>query len=99
MTNKNLFNNLNTVIDKEFEHNLTQQLYVSIASWNAVLNAKTEIKQLIDVAYSKVDSEKASIGLATAIIEIYDQLDVKPSQNSKLILKKNLIKNFKFLPR
>ncbi len=94
LTNKGLFDVLNQIIEVEYEHNLTQQLYVSSKSWDAVQKAKTEIKQLLEVSFSKVENSQPSIQLATAVIQIFDQLESKPSEISNQIIKNQFNKEF-----
>lgn len=94
LTNQKLYDTLNHTIETEYEHNLTQQLYVSEKAWLAVNNMKNEIKQLIEVAYSKVEKDKPSIQLATTIIQIFDQLETKPTFLANQIIKNEFNQQF-----
>jgi hypothetical protein len=64
---------LNT-IRIEWEHNLSQQLYVTQKSWEVVKNAKSNIIQLINVSADKVKGDSPSLNLSKAILSsIMDQ--------------------------
>ena len=52
----------------EFDHNLSQQLYVSSLAWEKVKNAREETIKLIHTAASKVDPEASSSELARQIL-------------------------------
>ena len=94
LSNQELYETLNHIIETEYEHNLTQQLYITETAWLAVQKTKNEVKQLIEVSYSKVENEKQSIQLATTIIQIFDQLEQKPTTLSNQIIKKEFNKEF-----
>lgn len=94
LSNKELYETLNHVIETEYEHNLTQQLYITETAWLSVQKVKKEIKQLIEVAYSKVENEKPSIQLATTVIQIFDQLETNPMILSNQIIKNEFNKEF-----
>ncbi len=68
-TSKQLHTDLINTIRAEFEHNLTQQLYISINSWESVKHAKAHIIHLINNAFEKVKPETPSINLSREILE------------------------------
>ncbi len=70
--------NLLKTIRWEYEHNLTQQLYVSDEAWSAILMAKESLKQLINASMTGVDPNGASLSLAQIIIETYHSSEVSP---------------------
>lgn len=55
-------------IKAEYEHNLSQQIYVSKGAWEMVKNAKEEIIKLINLTYSKVNPDASSQDLALLIL-------------------------------
>jgi len=69
-TCKQLHTDLINAIRAEFEHNLTQQLYISINSWEVVKNAKAHLIHLINNALEKVKPEMPSINLCREILEM-----------------------------
>lgn len=56
-------------IRSEFEHNLSQQIYLSSAVWDKICNAKEETIRIINVSSGKLDPEATGIELVTTIIE------------------------------
>ena len=56
-------------IRAEFEHNLSQQVYISSNVWDLIVQAKEETIQLINLCAGKLDEKAMSIDLATSILE------------------------------
>jgi hypothetical protein len=56
-------------IREEFNHNLSQQVYMTDDAWLLVKNAKEEVVGLINAAAEKVDREAPSVELAKMIFE------------------------------
>ncbi|HNY01194.1 MAG TPA: hypothetical protein PKG48_01335 [Bacteroidales bacterium] len=56
-------------IREEFEYNLSQQLYISTATWERIRNAKEESILLINQAVSQVKEEADSSELVKQILE------------------------------
>lgn len=82
----NLFQTLLiSTIRSEFEHNLSQQVYVSHKVWNNVKNAKEETIQMINLAAAKLNPNAPSIELATKILEF--STENIPSDKALSILK------------
>jgi len=59
---------LKTIRD-EFEYNLSQQLYISLSSWEMIRNAKEETIRLINTTAGKMNEHAASADLVRAILE------------------------------
>lgn len=57
-------------IRDEYEHNLSQQLYVSENIWHLTVNAKEEIVKIINISASSIGENASSLDLATKIIEM-----------------------------
>ena len=91
MTAKQLHSELVLAIKSEFEHNLSQQIYVSAGSWEMVKNAKEEVLQLVNIASSKVPAETNSLELASMILNITANLGKKlPSELAIDYLKREI---------
>ncbi|MPM02505.1 hypothetical protein SDC9_48754 [bioreactor metagenome] len=56
-------------IRMEFEHNLSQQVYISNAAWDMIKNAKEDIIRMINTAGSAMQPNATAIDLSTAIFE------------------------------
>jgi hypothetical protein len=62
-------------IQQEFDHNVTQQIYLSDALWKIINLAKQEIIEIISIAFEKVDKDADAIHLAHTIQGLYGQLE------------------------
>ena len=64
-------------IREEFEHNLSQQLYISSEAWQLVKNAKEEISKIINISASKFDNteQTTSEELSSKIFETSLQME------------------------
>jgi len=62
-----------SVIREEFEHNLSQQLYVGNDAWETVKAAKESIVMHINESAAKLSVENSSMELARLIVENYAQ--------------------------
>ncbi len=62
----------------EFDHNLSQQVYISSGAWNLTKSAKEEIIRLINTAAAGLEKESPAAGLATKLLELYTGLDEDP---------------------
>jgi hypothetical protein len=82
------------IVRSEYEHNLSQQLYISTKAWDATVNAKEETIKLISVAASKVHREASALELAQTIIAITAQLTELPTTNAIALVKKEIRKLF-----
>lgn len=91
MTSRQLHNELVAAVKTEFEHNLSQQIYVSHAAWELVKNAKEEVIQLINISSSKVSVDVNSSELAIMILNITANLNKKlPNEIALEYLKKEI---------
>ena len=61
-------------VRSEFEHNLSQQIYMSNKSWEAVIKAKEETIKLINVAATMVGPDSSGMELAQAVITVSARL-------------------------
>lgn len=80
MTAADLRAGLLNEIRAEFDHNLSQQLYISKEAWNLVRNAKEETVKLINLSYSKVKTDSNALDLSKAIFDHYMQLEYSPTR-------------------
>jgi hypothetical protein len=82
--------NLMNAIRSEYEHNLSQQIYMSNESWEAIQKAKDETLKLIHVAKAQVDNKATSLQLAQVIFTLAEEEKSSPSDKALLILKKEI---------
>ena len=81
-------------IRSEFEHNLSQQIYMSNKSWDAVIRAKEETIKIINVAASKVSADATGMELAQTIITVSAQLTELPTKLAIDTIKREIGKEF-----
>jgi len=69
MTAGRLHHDILKLINHEFEHNLSQQLYVSTNAWIVVKNAKENTIKFINLVASKVNSKSPAMELSKTIVD------------------------------
>lgn len=75
-------------IRNEYEHNLTQQLYVSAQSWAKVQEARDAVQQIVQAAGSKMGNTSTGLDLSNAIFTIVATAGISPTQGAIDALKK-----------
>ncbi len=81
-------------IRTEFEHNLSQQIYMSNKSWVAVVRAKEETIKLINVSSGRVSGDASGMELAQTIINVSSQLSELPTKSAIDIIKSEIAREF-----
>ena len=95
MSSRALHTSMLKAIRQEYEHNMTQQLYVSPASWKLVLMAKEESSKLINLAASNLPETATAIDLATSMMNIVGKLERVPTDVAILGLKSEFQRKFR----
>lgn len=90
MTAKKLQTDLLSLIRAEFEHNLSQQIYMSAQTWNVIKNTKENTVKLINTAADKVDPKAPSIELSKKILETLMDMEIAPNQIAIDFVKKEV---------
>lgn len=83
-----------STIREEFEHNVTQQIYVSADVWLLTKNAKESLLQLVNSTASEMPDELPAIELSKMIIERYGAVQETPIDMALNALK-NEVKSFR----
>jgi hypothetical protein len=95
ITSRQLHQDLIHTIKSEYEHNISQQIFVSHNTWELVKTAKEEIIKLINIAATKVPSDAPSNELAMMILNIVANLDKKmPNEIALDYAKKEIARIF-----
>jgi 16S rRNA C1402 (ribose-2'-O) methylase RsmI len=81
-------------IRSEYEHNLSQQIYMSNNAWQMVTTAKEEIIKLINISATKVPETATGLELAQMILGITGQIQKLPTQVAVEYIKKEISQNF-----
>lgn len=66
-------------IRQEYEHNMTQQLYVSPSAWKLVLMARDEVTKLINLSSTNLGAEATAIDLANEMVNLISKLESIPT--------------------
>jgi hypothetical protein len=90
MTTKQLHTELLKSIRAEFDHNLSQQIYLSNKSWEMVKRARQEMTKLVNTSASKVESQAPSIKLSQIILESVVEAKSSPSLEAINYVKKEI---------
>ncbi len=77
-------------IRDEFDHNMAQQVYVSIQAWNMVKQAKEEIVNLINLCANKVGDQATGIDLSGLIFETLAKSKTHPTNIASNYLKQEI---------
>ncbi len=77
-------------IRAEWEHNLSQQLYVSNEAWEMVRNAKENIVKLVNISADRVNPNETALALSQKILETMVELDTNPVSYAVDFLKKEV---------
>lgn len=90
-----LHSELLKAIRSEYDHNMSQQIYISSESWKLCKAAKDETVQLINFSMEKLTKPGATgADLSKVIFEIYSHMDNEPTFVAAEYLKKELRKLF-----
>jgi hypothetical protein len=81
-------------IRTEFEHNLSQQIYVSGHAWEMVKTAKEEIIKLVNISATKIPDTASSMDLSQMIINIAAQVPKLPTDVALDYVKREVGQNF-----
>ena len=90
MTSHQLHAELLKTVKTEYEHNISQQIYMSHGAWELVKTAKEETLKLINISTSKVPENAKSQDLAGIILQIASSVDKMPSQVALEFMKKEI---------
>jgi len=67
-------------IRQEFDHNLSQQIYMSNNSWELTRNAKEEITKLINLSAGRLNDQATGMELCQIILEATAKMEKLPTQ-------------------
>lgn len=81
-------------IRNEYNHNVSQQIYMSEDVWNMIKNAKEDLTILINEASSNMGAEATSLDLARKIFELALDKKVEPLGHALSELKKEIQQTF-----
>ena len=74
-------------IRTEFEHNMSQQVYVSDDAWEAVKNAKESVLRLINTVASSEKGKSSVQDFSKLALEAYNSVEINPTETAIEFLK------------
>ena len=81
-------------VRKEFNHNLSQQLYISTSAWLAVKNAKEQIVRAINLTGTKMNPKLNASDFSKALMQTYSEFESRPVETAIGIVKKEAERYF-----
>lgn len=75
-------NDMTRAIREEFDHNLSQQIYVSEPLWRSVVQAKDETIQLINIAHKKMEPKATGLDMSRHIFDILSEVKKAPNEDA-----------------
>lgn len=69
-----------TTIRAEFEHNLSQQIYMTPQSWEVVRNARSNMIKIINTEMEKTPPDSPGLGLSKKLLERVMEMDKEPTR-------------------
>ena len=94
MTVPMLHSELVRAVKTEYEHNISQQIYVSANAWHLVKAAKEETIKLINISVTKVPENAKGQDFAQVILHIASSVEKTPTQIANEFLKAEVAKHF-----
>ena len=81
-------------IRKEFEHNVAQQIFISINAWELVKKSKEETVKIINIAGRQMDEKATATDLSNKIFEVVAEVGELPSEIAVKVMKEEFQKLF-----
>lgn len=80
MTSSQLHSALLSTIRSEFEHNLSQQIYMSPQAWEVVRNARSNMIKIINTEVEKIPGNSPGMTLSKQLLEKIMELEKEPTR-------------------
>lgn len=77
-------------IREEYDHNVAQQLFVSLQGWHMVKNSKEETVKIINIAGNQMLPTSTGMDLSAKIFEVVAEVGTLPTEITVEYLKKEL---------
>ena len=76
------------IIRAEFEHNLSQQIYLGHDTWVSIVNSKEDLIKKIHQSYAMVGQEASSLDLSKKIVELFMEDETQLMLKAQLMIKR-----------
>jgi hypothetical protein len=81
-------------IRSEFEHNLSQQIYMSQQSWEVVRNARSNMIKIINSEFEGLQPDSPAMALSKRLLEKIMELEKEPTRVAIEFVKSEVLKMF-----
>jgi hypothetical protein len=81
-------------IRAEYDHNLSQQVYLSLGAWEMIRTAKEETAKIINITAEKTPASATGLDLGQGVISISSQIKKLPTDVAIEYLKEEFAENF-----
>ncbi len=82
MSASQLHSSLLSTIRSEFEHNLSQQIYMSPQAWEVVKNARSNMIKIINTEIEKMPEKATGMEFSKKLLETVMELDKEPTRTA-----------------
>jgi hypothetical protein len=89
-----LHSTLLSTIRSEFEHNLSQQIYMSQPAWEVVRNARSNMIRMINSEYEKLPANSTGLALSKQLLEKIMELENEPTRAAVDFIKNEVARMF-----
>lgn len=79
-------------IRNEYEHNVSQQIYISDRAWRYIVTSKSAIVSIINQIAGELDPDAPGIELGKRVINHFMEMDAEPSRKALAYLKNEVAK-------
>jgi hypothetical protein len=69
-------------IRSEYEHNMSQQIYISEEAWELVKSSKENLIRIVNTVVSNMNLDEPAINLSKKLMDIFASIDSSPIQAS-----------------
>jgi hypothetical protein len=90
MTCRQLQSEMISSIRAEYEHNLSQQVYISSQAWELVKSARSNLIKIINSCAEKVEPDSPAINLSKGILEFIMEMEKTPINVAIEYIKKEI---------
>lgn len=80
MTAAQLHSAILNAIRSEFEHNLSQQIYMSPQAWEVVKNARSNMIKIVNTEVEKLPPGSSGMSLSKQLLEKIMELEKEPTR-------------------
>lgn len=77
-------------IRTEYEHNLSQQLYMNNQSWASLVQAKEEVLSMIHSSAKEVGPDATALELSKKILNKWLSVEISPAQKAIFVIKNDV---------